>query len=83
MRGRENRIHIINLLRNGPLNANQIATALQVNNRTVIHHIEVLCQAELIKRTQNSYNRKYSLTTEMENKIFYFDALTKQKPQSL
>lgn len=66
-KGGANRAKIINLVNTHPANANQIASELDLDYKTVIHHLKVLSENGLvITENKESYGATYFLTPLME-----------------
>ncbi len=66
-KGGVNRAKIIDLINNQPANANQIASELTLDYKTVIHHLRVLSENGLvITDNKDSYGATYFLTPLME-----------------
>jgi len=62
-RGGRLRARILLLLKEKPMNPNQLAKTLQVNYRTVTHHLKVLQKHGLVKRLgREGYGAPYVLT---------------------
>ena len=67
-KGGVNRAKIIDLVNSHPANANQIASELKLDYKTVIHHLRVLSENGLIiTDNKDSYGATYFLTPLMEN----------------
>lgn len=65
-RGGATRARILLLLKEAPLNMNQLAQRLGLNYRTVMHHINVLERNGLIDRIGEGYGSPYMLSREAE-----------------
>ncbi|HZY46858.1 MAG TPA: winged helix-turn-helix domain-containing protein [Candidatus Bathyarchaeia archaeon] len=82
-RGGINRGRIINLLRNGPRNVNQLAEALDVHYRVAEHHVRALEKNNLIVPSGERYGKLYFLSQEMEAHLRIFDEIwTQVKPRA-
>jgi predicted transcriptional regulator len=66
-RGGINRAKILNLLATMPVNANKISTILNLDHKTVIHHVNILTKNELIVKEEKDYGANYNLTQIMKD----------------
>ena len=66
-RGSENRVRIVRALDERPRNANQLATELDLDYKTVQHHLEVLVENNVLRRTDNDYAAVYLFTDQLES----------------
>jgi DNA-binding transcriptional ArsR family regulator len=72
-RGGFTRAQIMNLINEIPANANQISTNLNLNYKTVIHHLNVLIKNGLIvTEDKEIYGSTYFLTPLMEQNFQLF-----------
>jgi PAS domain S-box-containing protein len=75
-KGGENRIDIIELLRQRPYNLNQLAEHLQLNYRTIKHHIDVLRENGLLTpATSPGYGEVYFLSPELDQNYEIFSSI--------
>jgi len=75
-KGGVNRAKIIDHINSHPANANQIASELQLDYKTVIHHLRVLSDNGLIiTDNKDSYGATYFLTPLMEKNYASFQEI--------
>lgn len=65
-RGGETRTKILRVLDDQPRNANKIAEELDLDYTTVRHHLDVLTENNVLKRTGNGYGDIYLFTDQLE-----------------
>lgn len=78
MKGGLNRAKIIKKLNDRPYNANQLSEELQLDYKTIRHHIKVLEENDVIKSTGGKYGKMYFLSTRMENNYDIFNEIWEQ-----
>lgn len=71
--GGVNRARIINAIREEPRNANQLASLLEVDYRTVRHHLDVLEKNGLVTSMGDRYGKMYFLSNELEENFEVFE----------
>lgn len=74
-RGGENRIKIIDLIKEQPHNINQLAEALGVDYKAVQHHIGVLEKNNMVTRVGEKYGVLYFLSNYLEANIEAFNEI--------
>jgi DNA-binding transcriptional ArsR family regulator len=74
-RGGVNRGRILASLREEPMNANQLANHLDLDYRTIRHHLEVLEENELITSMGEGYGVMYFLSLELEQNMDLFEEI--------
>ncbi|MHA7647998.1 ArsR family transcriptional regulator [Nitrosopumilus sp. S4] len=66
-RGGINRAKILNLIKDTPMNANKIATVLNLDHKTVVHHVKILSKNELVVKAEKEYGAEFHLTQIMKD----------------
>jgi DNA-binding transcriptional ArsR family regulator len=77
-RGGLTRAKIIIALKETPQNANQLATSLKLDYRTIRHHLEVLEKNKLIVSAGEGYGTTYFLSPVMEENYVLFEEILKK-----
>ncbi|MEM3705885.1 MAG: winged helix-turn-helix domain-containing protein [Candidatus Bathyarchaeia archaeon] len=77
-RGGLTRAKIIIALKETPQNANQLATNLKLDYRTIRHHLEVLEKNKLIVSAGEGYGTTYFLSPIMEENYALFEEILKK-----
>ncbi len=76
--GGDNRIKILELLHERSYNINQLANELDLNYRTVKHHIEVLSNYDMITSSGEGYGNVYFLTSKIEKNFKWIKEMKKK-----
>ncbi|PSQ38310.1 ArsR family transcriptional regulator [Halobacteriales archaeon SW_12_71_31] len=71
-RGGENRIRILQALDERPRNANQLAEDLDLDYKTVRHHLDVLTENDVVSKSGDDYGAVYLPTDRVDN---YWDTV--------
>jgi DNA-binding transcriptional ArsR family regulator len=74
-RGGINRGRIINLIRERPYNANQLAEKAELDYKSIQHHITVLKRNNIIDSEGEKYGILYFLTPYFEHHLDTFDEI--------
>jgi DNA-binding transcriptional ArsR family regulator len=77
-RGGPTRAKIIEALKETPQNANQLATALKMDYKTMRHHLEVLEKNHIITSIGDRYGATYFISQIMEENYALFDEIVKK-----
>jgi len=77
-RGGLTRAKIIMALREAPQNANQLASRLKMDYRTIRHHLEVLERNGLVVSAGETYGVTYFLSPAMEENYALFEEILKK-----
>jgi DNA-binding transcriptional ArsR family regulator len=72
-RGGENRIRIIDLLKDKPQNMNQLAEALGLDYKAVQHHVGVLEKNNMVTRVGEKYGVLYFISNYLEANVEAFN----------
>ena len=68
-RGGKNRLRIIVTLEEQPLNANNIAEELDLDYKTVTHHLDLMEENNVVETIGDGYGKNYFLTEQMEQNL--------------
>lgn len=71
-KGGENRIKIIKLLQDTPLNINRMAEVLNLDYKAVQHHVDVLQKNNLVSRMGEKYGIMYFVSNYLESNMDTF-----------
>lgn len=74
-KGGENRIKIINLLQDTPLNINRMADVLDLDYKAVQHHVDVLEKNNLVSRMGEKYGIMYFVSNYLESNMDTFNEI--------
>ena len=77
-RGGPTRAKIIQALKESPQNANQLATLLKMDYKTMRHHLEVLEKNRIITSMGDRYGATYFLSQTMEDNYSLFEEIVKK-----
>jgi predicted transcriptional regulator len=81
-RGGNNRIKIIELLKEHPFNINQLAETLKLDYKAIQHHISVLEKNNMVSKVGEKYGVSYFISDYLESNITTFDQLASQLEES-
>jgi predicted transcriptional regulator len=65
-RGGINRLKIVNLLKQRPHNANQLAKAMDLDYKAITHHIQVLEKNNIVAKIGEKYNVTFFISNFLE-----------------
>jgi DNA-binding transcriptional ArsR family regulator len=77
-RGGPTRARIIEILKETPQNANQLATALKMDYRTIRHHLKVLEKNRIVTTVGEGYGTTYFLSPVLEENYALFEEIVKR-----
>lgn len=75
-KGGKTRAQIIDCVRTNPRNANQLATQLKVDYKTVRHHLTILQKNKIVIPVGTHYSTVYFLSQPMEENYAVFEQMT-------
>ena len=74
-RGGVTRSKIIEILKDNPQNANQLANTLEMDYRTIRHHLKILTKNRITTSAGDGYGTTYFLSPEMEENYGLFEEI--------
>jgi DNA-binding transcriptional ArsR family regulator len=66
-RGGPTRVRILRALRERPRNANELATHLDFDYTTIRHHLDVLLENNVVRKSADEYGAVYLFTDQAES----------------
>jgi len=60
------------------MNTNQLADELELNYKTVQHHLEILTDNDILTTTGDGYGEMYFLTERMESNLDLLETIANQ-----
>ncbi len=77
-KGGKNRVRIIQTLRDEPMNANQLSKKLDLDYKTVQHHLELLIDNRILTTMGDGYGKTYFLSDQMEDNYDLLEDIIKK-----
>ncbi|WP_128905945.1 ArsR/SmtB family transcription factor [Halorubrum amylolyticum] len=77
-RGGRNRLRIVRALEERPRNTNQLSNDLDLNYKTVQHHLEVLEENDIVTTQGENYGKMYFLTNRMTSNFDILEEVAEQ-----
>lgn len=74
-KGGNNRIKIVDLLKERPYNINQLAEAIKLDYKAIQHHISVLEKNNIVSKMGEKYGVLYFVSNYFEANIDAFDEI--------
>lgn len=81
LRGGINRLKIVNLLKQQPYNANQIAKEMNLDYKAITHHIRVLEKNNIITKMGEKYNVTFFISIFLEVNMESYNEIAKKLEQ--
>jgi len=81
-RGGVNRIKIVSIIKENPLNANQLAKELGLDYKAIQHHIRVLEKNNIITKAGEKYGVTYFISPFLEVNIESFNEIVQKLEKS-
>ena len=75
-RGGLNRLRLVSVLKNTPLNANQLAKELGLDYKAIQHHVKVLEKNNIVTKVGEKYNVTYFVSSFLESNMESFDEIS-------
>jgi predicted transcriptional regulator len=74
-RGGLNRLKLVSILRNTPLNANQLAKEMSLDYKAILHHVRVLEKNNIVTKIGEKYNMTYFISNFLEANMESFNEI--------
>lgn len=80
-RGGSMRVKILSAIKESPANANRISEKLNVNYRTVDHHLKILAENNIVICEGSGYGKVYYLSPMLMDNENMLNDIVDQKPE--
>ena len=80
-RGGINRLKIVNLLKQQPYNANQLAKEMNLDYKAITHHIRVLEKNNIITKIGEKYNVTFFISNFLEINMESYNEIAQKLEQ--
>ncbi|QLH09637.1 ArsR/SmtB family transcription factor [Candidatus Nitrosotenuis sp. DW1] len=74
-RGGLNRLRLVSILKNTPLNANQLAKEMGLDYKAIQHHMRVLEKNNIVTKVGEKYNVTYFISNFLEANMESFNEI--------
>ncbi len=81
-RGGINRIKLVSILKEKPLNANQLAKEMSLDYKAIKHHIRVLEKNNIVTKAGEKYGVTYFISPFLEVNMESFDEIVQKLEKS-
>ncbi len=81
-RGGLNRLRLIQIIKEKPLNANQLAKELKLDYKAIQHNVKVLEKNNIITKVGEKYNVTYFISTFLEVNMDTFNEIAEKLDKS-
>jgi len=81
-RGGLNRLKLVSILKNTPLNANQLAKEMSLDYKAIQHHIQVLEKNNIVTKIGEKYNVTYFISNFLEANMVSFNEIADKLEKS-
>lgn len=75
-KGSSNRIKIIEIIEKKPMNLNELSKKINLNYKTVQHHIDLLIENNLLVKAGNRYGQIYFVSDNLKEKTDLFKKIS-------
>ncbi len=82
-RGGITRIKIVSLIKDRPINTNQLSREIRIDYKAIQHHIKILEKNNLITDIGERYGKTYLLSSLLESNIEVFDEIINKLKESI
>jgi len=82
-RGGRNRLRILRTLETRPMNTNQLSEALDLNYKTVEHHLDVLEENDIVTTEGGDYGKLYFLSERLQRNMDILAAVAEEADVTL